>query len=497
VTVNSSAAFGCEMSRLKKGLGRRTLGRMILVGLVVFLALFAVATGIAKTGIWQPQRRELAVIGLFVFSVCFALIHTALKRRSFIDRLIEIDRRLGLHDRISTAYEYHRAGWASELSELLIADAAGTLSRLNHRQIFPRRPAVLSAVLVGLLALNAVLLSIDHLATGARPATPHSQELAALRTSPQVYTDRQHRTSSAADNASQNDLSQKLQNVVERLNQTSMTADDMLQSLDSILNEVHAAQRRLAQELSQNLGAAGLEEMAVQAIREPYPDSLRELNRLQEMLGQLFDGEIPEDIQRNLEALKEHLGLEETLSQLIDELNTRRAEPSDSTEKLTGAAVASHDAESRHDRGSQLHSVQTLGEQASSGSGSGVSARSDAEADTDAQRDGGPDDVSISAGRQKGSDRKTAAYELQTAKGPALRDQDRSTAGKNYRLLIRSSAAFNRAESDEQDIIRPYRQEVESILRKEDIPPNYREYIKNYFLAIGLRTEEKTHDPHP
>jgi hypothetical protein len=497
VTVNASAAFGCEMSRLKKGFRRRTLGRMILVTLLLFLTLFAVATGIAKAAIWQPQRRELAVIGLFAFSVCFALIHTAFKRGSFIERLIEIDRRLGLHDRISTAYEYHAAGWASELSGLLIADAVGTLGRLKHRQVFPRRPIVLPAVLVGLLLLNAVLLSIGHLATEPRPAAPHSQELAALRTSLQVYTARQQRASSAADDASPNDLSRKLQSAVERLNQTSIKPDDMLQSLNSILNEVQAAQRRLARELSQNLGAAGLEEMAVQTIQEPYPDSLRGLNRLQEMLGKLFDGEIPEDIQRSLEALKEQLGLEGILSQLIDELKTRRDEPSDSIGKLPGAAGPSHDAQSQHDRGSQPHNFQTSGEQASSASDSGVSARSEADADADAQRAGGQDDISISAGRQKGSDRKTSAYELQTATGPALRDQVGSTAGKSYRLLIRSSAAFNRADSNEQEIIRPYRQEVENILRKEDIPQNYRDYIKNYFLAIGLRTEEKSHDVHP
>ena len=92
----------------------------------------------------------------------------------------------------------------------------------------------------------------------------------------------------------------------------------------------------------------------------------------------------------------------------------------------------------------------------------------------------------MSAGRRKGDDQKTSPYDLQTAKGPALHDDSGSSAVKKYRLLIRSSAAFGRATGDPDEIIRSVRQEVESTLRKEDIPPNYRDYIKNYFLAIGL-----------
>ena len=495
--MNPSATFGCEMSRLRKGFRHNTIGRMLLVALVVFLAIFAVTAGIAKAGIWQSERPGLAAIGLLGLSLGFSLIYAALTRKSFIQRLIEMDRRLKLYDRISTAYEYHTSSWNSEISELLIADAAGTLSRLKHRQIFPRPPAVLSAVLLGLLVLNAVLLSIGHLAPGPQQATLHSEELAALRAGLQIYKARQLQPSPAANNTPQTDLSRKVQTLVQRLNESSMTADEKLQALNSILSDVRAAQQRLAQELSQKLGAAGLEEIPGLTIPEPNPHSLQRLSQLQEMLGQLFDGEIPEDIEDNVAALKEHLGLEERLSQLIDELNTGRAEPSGKAETLSAAADASDDAESPLHRRSESDKAQASGKQASAARGSRASADSDAEPDSNEQRDGGQGQVSISAGRQKGSDQKTSPYKLEKAEGPALRDQSRSTAGKNYRLLIRSSAAFNLTERDEEDIIRPYRQEVEGVLRKEDFPPNYREYIKNYFLAIGLRPEEKPHDSHP
>jgi hypothetical protein len=46
----------------------------------------------------------------------------------------------------------------------------------------------------------------------------------------------------------------------------------------------------------------------------------------------------------------------------------------------------------------------------------------------------------------------------------------------------------------EEEIFQTYRKEVENILRKEDIPINYREYIKNYFISIGIHTEENAHE---
>ena len=46
----------------------------------------------------------------------------------------------------------------------------------------------------------------------------------------------------------------------------------------------------------------------------------------------------------------------------------------------------------------------------------------------------------------------------------------------------------------EEEIFRTYRKEVEGILQKEDIPANYREYIKNYFISIGMNTKENAHE---
>jgi len=69
-----------------------------------------------------------------------------------------------------------------------------------------------------------------------------------------------------------------------------------------------------------------------------------------------------------------------------------------------------------------------------------------------------------------------------------------SSRAKSFLIRIRALTDIGEARLKEEEIFQTYRKEVESILQKEDIPMNYREYIKNYFFSIGINTEENTHE---
>ena len=69
-----------------------------------------------------------------------------------------------------------------------------------------------------------------------------------------------------------------------------------------------------------------------------------------------------------------------------------------------------------------------------------------------------------------------------------------SSQAKSYLIHIRALTDIGEARLKEEEIFQTYRKEVESILQKEDIPINYRAYIKNYFISIGINTEENTHE---
>ncbi len=104
------------------------------------------------------------------------------------------------------------------------------------------------------------------------------------------------------------------------------------------------------------------------------------------------------------------------------------------------------------------------------------------------------DGYSSLAGRGKSSGKKKSSTEIEKSSGPGIQDKMISSQMQNYLIHIRSLTAIGESGIEAEDIMRTYRQEIEGILQKEDIPLNYREYIKHYFISIGLKTEENAHE---
>ena len=68
-----------------------------------------------------------------------------------------------------------------------------------------------------------------------------------------------------------------------------------------------------------------------------------------------------------------------------------------------------------------------------------------------------------------------------------------SLPARHFLIKTLAPAGSGKARLKEEDIAATYRPAVESVLQKEDMPLNYREYIKNYFTAIGLNTKENAY----
>ena len=65
-----------------------------------------------------------------------------------------------------------------------------------------------------------------------------------------------------------------------------------------------------------------------------------------------------------------------------------------------------------------------------------------------------------------------------------------SSGGSQTTLQVLSLTNIGKAGVEREEIIKNYQREVESVLKKEDMPLNYREYIKDYFISINLRKDE-------
>jgi hypothetical protein len=94
------------------------------------------------------------------------------------------------------------------------------------------------------------------------------------------------------------------------------------------------------------------------------------------------------------------------------------------------------------------------------------------------------------AGNAKSNGSHKPGAEIEKTAGSGVQDKVMSAQVKQYLVRIRTQTATGESKLKEEEIVRTYRKEIEGVLQKEEIPLNYRDYIKHYFLSIGLETED-------
>jgi hypothetical protein len=185
----------------------------------------------------------------------------------------------------------------------------------------------------------------------------------------------------------------------------------------------------------------------------------------------MFNNRVPDSIHRDLAVLEEYQNLDKFLSQIVDDLAEIKFDQTSHPSEGINKEIEDKD------RDKDL--IQT-------GPGKIVSAGMPE--DNHSEGEGRPGKRSSAAGNAKSENPAESPYEFQKLEGPAVQDKIISRQEENFHIHIRSLGANRESKLKDADITRPYRKAVESILAKEDIPLNYREYIKNYFLSIGLAT---------
>ena len=105
-----------------------------------------------------------------------------------------------------------------------------------------------------------------------------------------------------------------------------------------------------------------------------------------------------------------------------------------------------------------------------------------------------PEGYSDAAGNAKANKENQSSHDIEKTQRLATQDKLTSVPAKTFLLHIRALTDTGEARVEEEEILRTYRREVESILQKENIPVNYREYIKKYFVSIGINTKENAHE---
>jgi hypothetical protein len=494
--VSAEAAFVSQIAKIKRRVVMRAGGRILLHASVFFLGLHTIRFILLQAGFTDHLFNGVWLVFSVGISLSAAMTIGLATRTSLLNVLVDIDRRMNLKDRLSTAYEYLKFKKKSEFTELLIKDATAGLGRLTGRQLLPAGLSFLHWAAIFLLITNIALYALLGPASDFKSAHADLKIIEQAGTVLRNYTISRSASQAGPQTGRNKVYTRKLEQLGNQFHDRTKTFDQQLQALTGLLEEVQAEQTRLAAELGTQLNAAGIEAVPIQ--KNPGLDrlSLSQLEKLKAILDNRPNQQTPAGITEMLESLQELDGMDKLLTRMLGDIERDR---SDAAESAGPAGNALHQSQTdaapditaanqnRPENEEQFSNPNRSGLDRGLRPGSGPLQKKerDFQEEMDPQRE-----YSSSAGSAKSGAGKEASYEIDKTPGLARQDKTASAPMKNYLVHIRTLTDIGETRLEEEDIVRAYRQEVESILQKEDMPANYREYIKNYFLAIGVNTKE-------
>ena len=172
-----------EIKRQVNRAQRRLIGQQFLSIVVwsLFATLLLAAIGLALPKIWvMPVKADAWnygwLGGSLAVGLVIAAVWTYLVRRSSIDAAIELDRRFGLKERVSSTLALNKEEMETEVGQALVADAIRKVERIDVREQFKIQPTwrfalpiIPTAVIAGLLFLPNASLETKAAASTQTP----------------------------------------------------------------------------------------------------------------------------------------------------------------------------------------------------------------------------------------------------------------------------------------------------------------------------------------
>jgi hypothetical protein len=494
VSINQS--FLAHISRLRRIIVKRLIRRCLVTTCLFSLILFTILLGIEKVGLFQWYGYSIYP---FIVLIAFAssVLYTLRTKKAFFDELIGIDIRLDLKERLSTAYEYFQRGRRSLFVDLLIKDTIHVLGLIKESQIFPTQFSPAHILIPVFATMMIVLLAVDF------SPTAHQQDgswegLTRSGIKIERYLKKKIQVGKERDKRSPSNLYQKMEKIAKELKNQSITKERLLKSLGELRKEAEIERTLLAHKLHNELSFGDTSNTPMLNALKKEKINLNELSQIKEELKGLFGGEVPASLSQEISDLNQRLQLEQLLLETESQVRSALKEE-DGLLLLDGKKQALKGKDDKEmDKiilpGQARASLQysRLGDERSTSSTPGKAKTGSEGAGKRGKAVN--DDQAFTAGKGRSDGKKKPPYALNGVKRPALKDKGVSGPGERYNVHVRSLPDIGKAKIEEEEIIRTYRKEIEDVLKKEDIPLHYREYIKSYFLSIGLREEKDTND---
>src|SRR5438128_4578267 len=313
-----------SLERVERRIRTNRLLNELALGATYFLA-FPLALKVWD--LFDPLRGATIafIAGIWILLFAAYVVWRSLYRATLRQAAAVIDRAAGLNDEIKTAFWFIHNPRPSEWVDVQIHRASISAKRMNLDTFFPRRIPKTSYVAAGLLllfaGLNFVPLPWNHnwLALQAAPAFTLTPDDAAILKQTEALLRK-------AEKLKQPELAEKLEDIVQQLQEGKIDAAQAAQMLDALQSQLDegnldaASIREGLEEMAKDLSESDKLQATADAMKNKELNlAADELRKLAEKLG-LNSADANKQMQKSLQQASEspRLGLEE-LAKLLKE----------------------------------------------------------------------------------------------------------------------------------------------------------------------------------
>jgi hypothetical protein len=501
--VNSDSFFEKRIDLLLRWKKRRRLFLFLVWFVAFFLILNSLALGFEEVFQFEPDPLYLYWV-LTLVSFGMALGFHLLTKRKLLSDLIEMDSRLRLKDRLSTAFEYLRSGRKSQFRERLLTGAGRVLEELPKNKLYPPRFSA-AYVLIPSLALIMTGLSLFYFSPPKPTGEKTKERLVRVGRTIERFSKEKIRQTGGLNDQSLGEPYRRLEEIAKDLQNKSLNQEKLLLALGEMKKEALAERLRLTRKLEKELYADSPPGPG-QPFSLPQEMTTKEdLEKMTEQLKDLFEEGLPESIARDISRIGEKMELEQFLDKTISQAVP--SEPGGDQRSLQAKRERGYaDGGESREKLDQQPSGETRSLLAPEkeramlpGSPKAGQGLEDGRKTGNKPQGGREGDDRFTAGTTKGTGERYLPFELKGEKGPSFKEgggPPGSEPGSSFqaRALPYFGKTKNGQEEIRQEIPPSYRREMEAALLKEKIPREYRDTIKNYFLSIRPEKGKKQDD---
>jgi hypothetical protein len=487
---------------------------LLLQALFIGLCL-CVAVAVLYRFISLPIGRLVEInLACMVLCALAAVIIGLRARTEPMALLIKADRSLRLKERLSTAYELANSPQPHPFCAIVLQEAARTARSVNPFRVIPATtpktlrwtPFLLLAAILVLVVDFGVMLPASFVGGVQESSQPalYQQGQKLERLGKRLESEaRQHGLERSLETA------RRMQNVGLRLQNEKLNERDALVRVNSLTEYV----RNLEEELKK---MAVLEDVNVSKVREVMVNQANLSGEVQRLLGMLAHGKLSPGEMRNLQERLQNLGQQgsgnERLNDALGQLREGDLEGAKETlESYLRQDQLAQDfdhlqrtertlergLERGPDGGEEMDLDHPSGENREYGEYEMGAEPSGDSAGLPGDFEGGDSLGSEAAGAHsstgsgRGTETETHQTRIAEANAPASKITGQSGEGGVRRSYVRALPLKAEASMPLEEVIATYQRRAEDSLLREEVPPQNRDIVKAYFLAIGL-VEEST-----